>query len=77
MIFAQMIEIVAMSDLASVLCARKFLFAPKGGIYPPKMLEPLYDSDFWFPGLVRKGTYKFALVRALVRTSVSVFRSTA
>ena len=36
MIFAQMLEIVALSDLASVLCARKFSFAPQGGIYPPK-----------------------------------------
>ena len=26
MIFAQMLEIVALNDLASVLCARKFLF---------------------------------------------------
>ena len=31
MIFAQMLEIVALSDLASVLCARKFLFDPQGG----------------------------------------------
>ena len=35
-IFAQMLEIVALSDLASVLCAGKFSFAPQGGIYPPK-----------------------------------------
>ena len=34
MIFAQMLEIVALSDLASVLCARKFSFDPQGGIYP-------------------------------------------
>ena len=33
MIFAQMLEIVALSDLASVLCARKFSFAPpRGGV---------------------------------------------
>ena len=31
MIFAQMLEIVALSDLASVLCARKFSFTPQGG----------------------------------------------
>ena len=31
MISAQMLEIVALSDLASVLCARKFLFDPQGG----------------------------------------------
>ena len=30
MIFAQTLEIVALSDLASVLCARKFSFAPRG-----------------------------------------------
>ena len=30
MIFAQMLEIVALSDLASVLCAREFSFAPQG-----------------------------------------------
>ena len=38
MIFAQMLEIVALSDLASVLCARKFSFAPMGDSppnYPP------------------------------------------
>ena len=34
MIFAQMVEVVAQSDFASVLCARKFPF-PSGGIYPP------------------------------------------
>ena len=36
MIFAQMLEIVALNDLASVLRARKFSFAPRGegGIYP-------------------------------------------
>ena len=34
MIFAQMLEIVALSDLASVLCARKFLFDPQGGDLP-------------------------------------------
>ena len=31
MIFAQMLEIVALSDLASVLCARKLSFVPQGG----------------------------------------------
>ena len=31
MIFAQMLEIVALSDLALVLCARKFFFDPQGG----------------------------------------------
>ena len=38
MIFAQMLERVALSDLASVLCARKFSFAPQGGLTPQKML---------------------------------------
>ena len=33
MIFAQMLEIVDLSDLALVLCARKFSFAPQG-VYP-------------------------------------------
>ena len=37
MIFAQMLEIVALSDLASVLCARKFSFAPQG--VDPKLLS--------------------------------------
>ena len=36
MIFAQMLEIVALSDLASVLCARKFSFAQQGGLTPQK-----------------------------------------
>ena len=30
MIFAQMLEIVALSDLGSVVCARNFSFAPRG-----------------------------------------------
>ena len=34
--FLQMLEIVALSDLASVLCARKFSFAPQG--VDPKLL---------------------------------------
>ena len=34
MIFAQMLEIGALNDLASVLCARKFSFAPQVGVYP-------------------------------------------
>ena len=34
MIFAQMLEIIALSDLASVLCARKFSFASQGGFTP-------------------------------------------
>ena len=33
MIFAQMLEIVALSVLASLLCARKFSLAPRG-VYP-------------------------------------------
>ena len=34
MIFAQMLEIVTGSDLALVLCARKFSFALQKEIYP-------------------------------------------
>ena len=30
MIFSQMLDIIAFNDLASVLCARKFSFAPTG-----------------------------------------------
>ena len=36
MIFSQMLDIIVLNDLASVLCARKFSFAPQGGIYPRK-----------------------------------------
>ena len=37
MIFSQMLDIIALNDSASVLCARKFLFAPGGGAFcPPK-----------------------------------------
>ena len=38
MIFTQMLEIVALSDFASVLCAGKFSFASQGGCfkYPSK-----------------------------------------
>ena len=32
--FAQMLEIVALNDLASVLCARIFSFALQGGFTP-------------------------------------------
>ena len=32
MIFAQMLEIVTLNDLASVLFARKFSFAPQGSV---------------------------------------------
>ena len=34
MIYAQMLDIVAMSDLASVLCARKFSFVTQGDLLP-------------------------------------------
>ena len=32
MIFSQMLDIIALIDLASVLCARKFSFAPRWGV---------------------------------------------
>ena len=35
--FSQMLDIIALNDSASVLCARKFSFATPGGIYPPKI----------------------------------------
>ena len=35
-IFSQMLDIIVLNDLASVLCARKFSFAPQGGIYTRK-----------------------------------------
>ena len=34
-VFAQMLEIVALSDLVSVLCAKKFSFVSRGDL-PPK-----------------------------------------
>ena len=43
MILAQMLEIVALNDPASVLCARKFSFALQGGIYPRKC--PLFSKN--------------------------------
>ena len=45
MIFAQMLEIVALSDLASVLCARKFSFVPQGGCTPNC---PLFIYYYYF-----------------------------
>ena len=54
---------------ASVLCARKFSFAPQG--VDPKLL-PFHF--YWFPGLVRKGTYKFTLVHSCVRACVPVLQ---
>ena len=49
MIFAQMLDIVALNDLASVLCARKFSFAPRGGFTPknaPFQLKWLKNGPF-------------------------------
>ena len=49
MIFAQMLEIVALSDLASVLCARKFSFALQGGFTPknaPLLAKMAYKWPF-------------------------------
>ena len=73
MILAQMLEIVALNDLASVLCARKFSFAPQG--VDPKLLP----FHFWSLGISRR-TYGFALVRSFVRSSVrsrrDIWRST-
>ena len=34
MIFSQMLDIIALNDLASVMCARKFSFASYGGFTP-------------------------------------------
>ena len=36
--FSQMLDIIALNDLASVLCARKFSFASQGGDLPPNDL---------------------------------------
>ena len=36
MIFAQMLDIIVLDDLASVLCVRKFSFAPQGGGFTPE-----------------------------------------
>ena len=38
MIFSQMLDIIALNDSASVLCARKFLFAP-GGLFAPQNVK--------------------------------------
>ena len=45
MIFAQMLVIVALSDLVSVLCARKFSFAPQGRCTPNC---PLFIYYYYF-----------------------------
>ena len=79
MIFAQMLEIVALSDLASVLCARKFLFMlfwPKKVFVTPKNVEIPYDSDkvFRFFGLLALAEGPMdsrSSVRAFVRSSVA------
>ena len=47
MIFAQMLEIVALSDLASLLCARKFSFAPQGSV-PQIALFFIYYYYYYF-----------------------------
>ena len=57
MIFAQMLEIVALSDLASVLCARKFSFAPQVGDVPQ------------ITRFLAVEAYGFMLVRVSVRPS--------
>ena len=68
MIFAQMLEIVALTDLASVLCARKFSFAPQGGV--PQIVP------FSFIGLsaLAVEAYGFTLVRPFVRPFVRPWR---
>ena len=40
MIFVQMLEIVALSDLAPVLCAKKFWLPPLGGGFAPPKNTP-------------------------------------
>ena len=53
MIFAQLLEIVALSDLASVLCARKLHLTPRGIYLPPRdlsivrLLNPEIWTRFW------------------------------
>ena len=49
MIFAQMLEIVALSDLASLLCARKFSFASQGSVPQIALFGPPHRGwDLWF-----------------------------
>ena len=48
MIFAQMLEIVALSDLALVLCARKFSFDPSGGFTRRRETSALRACFLWF-----------------------------
>ena len=48
MIFSQMLDIIALNDLAALLCTKKFLYPPGGAFLPQKMLKnPPYDSDFF------------------------------
>ena len=66
MIFAQMLEIVALIDLALVLYARKLSFAPQGG-FDPK--TPLFGSPDVFR-LRKEPINSLSSVRTYVRTYV-------
>ena len=72
MIFAQMLEIVALSDLASLLCARKFLFAPQGSVPQIALFSFIIIIILLLLFLVPRsavGTYGLAYVRSSVRPS--------
>ena len=45
--FSQMLDIIALNDLASVLCTKKNVVPSSGGAFlPPKMFKIPHDSDF-------------------------------
>ena len=64
MIFVQMLEIVALSDLASVLCARKFSFAPQG-------VDPKLPPFHFY--LLLSFYYLFIIIFKALRLGAAIF----
>ena len=69
MIFAQMLEIVALSDLASVLCARKFSFAPQIAPFSFIGLSALAEGPMDSRSCVRSFVRSFATRYLEIRAS--------
>ena len=60
MIFAQMLDIIALNDLALVLCAKKFSFAPRGGEFTPEN-APLLAK------MAQKGPFELIFSKLCIR----------
>ena len=78
MIFTQMLEIVALNDLASMLCARKFSFVPPG-VDLPRQNTPFLAKMVLFGSpdvfrLRKEPINSLSYVRTTVRSFVPVLQ---